>query len=70
MTVDGTVTDVQYLGADCRIRADIPEIGRLAANVPSDGLVGVTVGQPVRLAWSRYAAYTINESVTNRGGNP
>ena len=68
VTVDGTVTDVQYLGADCRVRADVPEIGRLSANVPSDSLAGVSVGTPVRLAWSRYAAYVISESVINQGG--
>jgi putative spermidine/putrescine transport system ATP-binding protein len=69
VVVAGTVTDVQYLGSDCRVRADVDGIGKLSATVPSDGLVGVTVGAPVRMAWSRYAAFAITSS-TNEGGNP
>jgi putative spermidine/putrescine transport system ATP-binding protein len=68
VVVDGTVTDVQYLGADCRVRADVDGIGKLSATVPSDGLVGVAVGAPVRMAWSRYAAFAITSS-TNQGEN-
>ena len=64
VSVQGVVTDVQYLGADCRVRADVPAVGgHLFANVPSDSLVGVSVGAPIRLAWPRYAAFTVTESV-------
>jgi putative spermidine/putrescine transport system ATP-binding protein len=64
VSVEGTVTDVQYLGADCRIRADVPAVaGHMFANVPSDSLVGVSVGAPIRLAWPRFAAFSVTESV-------
>jgi putative spermidine/putrescine transport system ATP-binding protein len=64
VSVQGIVTDVQYLGADCRVRVDVPAVGgHLFANVPSDSLVGVSVGAPIRLAWPRYAAFTVTESI-------
>jgi putative spermidine/putrescine transport system ATP-binding protein len=62
VSVQGTVADVQYLGADCRVRVDVPEVGRLSANVPSDALVGVATGAPVRLVWSRHATFEVHES--------
>jgi hypothetical protein len=37
--------------------------------VPSDGLVGVAMGGSIRLAWSRFAAYTVEETTTSEGGN-
>jgi putative spermidine/putrescine transport system ATP-binding protein len=67
VSVQGTVSDVQYLGADCRVRVDVPSIGHMFANVPSDGLTGVAVGEPVRLAWSRYAAFTVEEAAGDAG---
>ena len=69
VSVDGTVSDVQYLGADCRVRVDLGDGRHLLANVPSDGLVGVAIGGPVRLAWSRYAAYTVADTDTSEGGD-
>ncbi len=75
VSLSGTVTDIQYLGADCRVRVQIDaapgeEPGHLLANVPSDGLVGVAIGGPVRLAWSRYAAFTVADTGTTTGGTP
>ncbi len=67
VSVEGVVSDVQYLGADCRVRADLPDGSHILASVPSDGLVGVSIGGPVRLAWSRYAAYTVAETTTSEG---
>jgi putative spermidine/putrescine transport system ATP-binding protein len=60
--VDGTVTDVQYLGADCRIRVDIGDGAHLLASVPSDGLGGVTLGGSVRLVWPQSAALAVTDS--------
>ncbi|MDO8364892.1 MAG: TOBE domain-containing protein, partial [Actinomycetota bacterium] len=74
VSVEGTVIDLQYLGADSRIRVDLVDGSHLLASVPSDGLVGVAIGGPVRLAWSRYAAFAVadttnTEADTNEGGN-
>jgi putative spermidine/putrescine transport system ATP-binding protein len=69
VSVEGTVTDIQYLGADCRVRVQAPDGTHLLANVPSDGLVGVAIGGPARLAWPRYAAFAVAESNTSEGGD-
>ena len=67
LVVSGTVSDVLYLGAECRLRVDT---GRrtFLASIPSDGLGGVTPGDSVRLAWDRDAVLpvTITE---NQGGD-
>jgi putative spermidine/putrescine transport system ATP-binding protein len=64
--VSGIVSDVQYLGADCRIRVDIDGADgsprHLLATVPSDGLAGVAIGGDIRLAWPRVAAFTVVET--------
>jgi len=62
VSIVGTVSDVQYLGADSRVRVDLADGSHLLANVPSDGLVGVVIGGSIRLAWSRTAATTVAES--------
>jgi putative spermidine/putrescine transport system ATP-binding protein len=69
VSVEGIVSDVQYLGADCRIRVDLADGTHLLASVPSDGLVGVAIGAPLRLAWSRYAAFEVAETNTSEGGD-
>jgi putative spermidine/putrescine transport system ATP-binding protein len=71
--VDATVTDVQYLGAECRVRADlhVPDGDRrrhLLASVPSDELAGVAIGGSVRLAWPRTAAFVVADT-DSRGGD-
>jgi putative spermidine/putrescine transport system ATP-binding protein len=73
ISVEGTVDDVQYLGADCRVRVRLADGTHLLANVPSDGLVGVAVGGPARLAWPRFAAFEVAETTpltnTSEGGD-
>ncbi len=69
ISVTGVVSDLQYLGADSRIRVALPGGEHLLASVPSDGLVGVAIGGPIRLAWSRFAAYTVEATTTSEGGN-
>ena len=69
VSVAGIVADVQYLGADSRIRVDLADGAHLLASVPSDGLVGAVIGGPIRLAWSRFAAYTVaDHNNTSEGG--
>ncbi len=62
VAVDGTVTDVQYLGAESRVRVDLADGAHLLANVPSDGLDGVAVGSDARMAWPRTAAFAVAET--------
>ena len=69
VSIDGIVSDVQYLGADSRIRVDLADGAHLLASVPSDGLVGVAIGGSIRLAWSRYAAYTVADTNISEGGD-
>ena len=70
VSVSGTVNDVQYLGAESRVRVALPDGSHLLASVPSDGLVGAAIGGPIRLAWSRYAAFTVDDqNQTSEGGN-
>ncbi len=69
VSVDGIVTDVQYLGSDCRVRVRLDSEYQgaalaasephLLASVPSDGLAGVEPGGHIRLAWPRRAAFTV-----------
>jgi putative spermidine/putrescine transport system ATP-binding protein len=60
--VDGTVSDVQYLGADCRVRVDLEDGTHLLASVPSDALAGVAIGGSARLAWPQAAAFRVATS--------
>jgi putative spermidine/putrescine transport system ATP-binding protein len=62
--VEGIVSDIQYLGSDCRVRVDLADGSHLLASVPSDGLAGVTIGGNTRLVWPRSAAMTVAEATT------
>ncbi len=64
IVVDGSVTDIQYLGAECRVRVQLDDGTVLVASVPSDGLADVAIAQNVHLAWPREAAFAVvsNES--------
>ena len=64
VSVTGTITDIQYLGPECRVRVQLDASNHLLASVPSDGLVGVATGGTIRLAWSRYAAFTVADTIT------
>jgi len=67
VVVEGTVVDVQYTGADWRVRAALDSGSTLLATVPSDGLGGTGVGFSTRLAWPRSAAFTV-ANTANSGG--
>lgn len=60
VVVDGVVADVQFLGADGRLRVDVsmPEC-RLSALVPSRTVTELRTGDRVRLAFERSAASRI-----------
>ncbi|MFM8267252.1 MAG: ABC transporter ATP-binding protein [Ilumatobacteraceae bacterium] len=69
ITADATVTDIQYMGSECRVRATLDDGTILLATAPSDGLGGVTVGSAIRLAWPRTAAFTVADTNTPQGGD-
>jgi putative spermidine/putrescine transport system ATP-binding protein len=62
VSVEGTVRDVQYLGAQGRIRV-VADLGvELIASVPSDGLAGVAPEQRVRLSWPASAVFHVADT--------
>ena len=69
VAIAATVTDIQYLGADCRVRAQLDDGTPMVASVPSDRLAGVAIGGNVRLAWSRHAAFPIANTDISKGGD-
>jgi putative spermidine/putrescine transport system ATP-binding protein len=69
ISVAGVVSDIQYLGADCRVRVHLDDGTSMIASVPSDGLVGVAIGGDVRLAWPRYAAFPVANTDISKGGD-
>ena len=69
ISVPGVVSDIQYLGADCRVRVQLDDGTHLIASVPSDGLAGVAIGGSIRLAWSPYAAFPVAKTEISKGGD-
>ncbi|MEO5901056.1 MAG: ABC transporter ATP-binding protein [Ilumatobacteraceae bacterium] len=66
--VSGTVTDVQYLGAESRVRVRLDGTAvdrQMLVGVSSAGLGDLDTGDSVQLAWPRDAVLTID----NPGGN-
>ena len=59
VSVAAIVSDIQYMGADIRVRADLGDGTHLLTTAPSDGFSGVAIGDSVRLAWPRSAAFTV-----------
>jgi hypothetical protein len=68
-SVGGVVDDIQFLGADCRLYVRLDDGTHLLVSVPSDGLTGVAIGGPVRLAWPRLAAATVADTDISKGGD-
>ena len=68
-SASGVVTDIQYLGADCRVRVQLDDGSSMIASVSSDGLAGVAIGGTVRLAWPRDSAFPIANTDISKGGD-
>jgi len=69
VAVPGVVTDIQYLGADCRVRVQLDDGTSMIASVPSDRLAGVAIGGNIRLAWPRDAAFPVANTDISKGGD-
>jgi putative spermidine/putrescine transport system ATP-binding protein len=69
VSVEAVVEDIQYLGAQCRIRSAVDEEHQVLASVPSDDLDGIAIGDHIRLAWPRVAAFTVVHTNQQQGGN-
>ena len=69
VAVPAVVTDIQYLGADCRVRVQLDDGTSMIASVPSDRLAGVAIGGAVRLAWPRAAAFPVANTDISKGGD-
>jgi putative spermidine/putrescine transport system ATP-binding protein len=69
IVVNGLVTDIQYLGADCRVRVQLDDGTSMVASAPSDGLADVAIGGAVRLAWPRHAAFPVANTESSEGGD-
>ncbi len=65
----GTVRDVQYLGAESRVRVALEGGGELIASVSSDALAGIRVGGSAHLSWPREAAFRVADPTTSIGGD-
>jgi putative spermidine/putrescine transport system ATP-binding protein len=66
----GVIRDIQFLGAEYRVRIALPEDAHMIASVPGDGLAGMKVGQSVDLAWPRDAAFSVaSTNTTSVGGD-
>jgi putative spermidine/putrescine transport system ATP-binding protein len=62
VAVDATVDDVQYLGAESRVRARLDDGSILIAAVGSDAVTSLSIGDTIRLAWHRAAAPRIQDT--------
>ncbi|MGD9704002.1 MAG: ABC transporter ATP-binding protein [Acidimicrobiia bacterium] len=59
ISTTATVRDVQYLGADVRVHAVLPDGTRVIAVVPASSITDVSVGREVTLAWPANAAFAL-----------
>jgi len=62
--IGATIDDVQYLGAESRVRARLDDGTVLIVSVPSDRTTDAVVGSAVRLTWPRSAASAVLDSPT------
>ncbi len=62
VVVDGIVDDIQYHGAESRVRSRLADGTIMIASVPSNSLADVAIGHTVHMAWQRHAASAVVES--------
>ena len=59
---DGTVVDLQYLGAECRVRVALAAGLTLIVSVASDQTDNLSQGEATRLRWPRSAVFAVADS--------
>ena len=57
--VEATVSAVQYLGADVRVHAELPDGARVIADVPASSIDDLAAGRRVTLSWPTGAAFAL-----------
>jgi putative spermidine/putrescine transport system ATP-binding protein len=62
--VEGTVTDVQYHGSECRIRLTLDDGRPLVATMASDAAATLDVGGRATATWDRAAAFAVTDTGT------
>lgn len=63
-SIDGTVTDIQYLGSECRVRLLLPDGHQLIASVSTDAAVDLSLGGPATATWAAGAAFVVEDTGT------
>jgi putative spermidine/putrescine transport system ATP-binding protein len=62
VVVDGTVSDIQYLGADCRVRLTLADDSHLLATVASAAASVLAIGDHAVASFPRHAAYVVEDT--------
>ncbi len=70
VVVAGSVSDVLYIGAECRVRVDVGERTPLLVGVPSAHLADLAIGSEVRLTWPRDAAFALTRGADDPPVDP
>ena len=66
----GTITDVQYLGADSRVHVALDHGARLAVTVPSGTAADHLAGTAVSVAWPRHATFAVQPDPATERSEP
>ncbi len=71
VAVAGVVTDIQYLGAECRVRVDLDATARATFSPAcrATGSLAWPSAEPIRLAWPRLAAFTVADDRNQHRGD-
>ena len=62
VVAEGTIADIQYLGADSRVSIDLDAGCRIIATWPSTGFEGTQIGAAIRVGWPREAAFAVADA--------
>lgn len=57
-----TIDDIQYLGAESRVRGQLADGTVLIASVSSNGLADVAIGHSLQMVWPRHAVFAVMDS--------
>ena len=62
IVVDGRISDIQYLGAECRVRLTLDDESHLLATVASAAASALSVGDHAVATFPRHAAYVVEDT--------